>query len=351
MVACVVSTESTGSFEVEIFPIEKNVNSELPRYEASLMALEKGVATWDNLRVIARYGRASIKDEDYKKVISRFDPDLSLPKGEFSTVTSFGRGRENLNRYRVLSSGNTVLFEKIFRIDSKSFAVSEWVDQYIRPVAIEHGWSIPRLVEKRTGNRVIAAYYEFVEGSRFKRRSVTRASVEITSALRSVDPDLQKSFPCTRSGASAHIHFAKGIESISAALKANGHEDAVEMVEKDVRYLDSCGTCFCHGDLIFKNLLKPRMVIDWDRSGYYPHGLDIAHAMSKSMKLKSVTRSYKKLARYLESAGLIDIDLDRTMLMASFLYARRLNRSRANGNSVKLYQHARERLAARGAFA
>ena len=50
-----------------------------------------------------------------------------------------------------------------------------------------------------------------------------------------------------------------------------------------------------HGDLHGKNMGKPNVVIDWDRAGVYPLGLDIAYALSNEYHLIDLDGFYDVL--------------------------------------------------------
>ncbi|MFO7757078.1 MAG: phosphotransferase [Roseovarius sp.] len=243
--------------------------------------LETGMSDWETLRKWSRLisgDQLSSSPERFATLVARHDPGLALEDLHDAWIIGGGGGDFNLNAYRCGTLNGVPVFEKIYLLHSEGWRRVNWAYSRILP-RLEGRVRAPRLLHRRKGRRLAAAYFEYLP-------DLTQSSNDaIFDAVREfqqhvADLDMSGLEPML-ADFRAEPNFLRGAARLRKILTAAGRDpDEVDTVAASLTSPDT-RRIFTHGDLVPANIAADGVIFDWDRCGAYPPGYEIGSAIGR----------------------------------------------------------------------
>lgn len=265
-----------------------------------LKALEfsaEQVLDWDGLKDFSEVVRFTGDHKAYEQAIKQFDDDVTLLSYREATHCCFigsGLGHGTLNAYRKIEQEDIFYFEKIYLNESDDLVHLQWFEKYCRPLLNAECIRVPKILKMHEGGQITAVYFEFFTDPLDNCSQVLERVINVAFSLYELPlPKLSE----TR----AEIYQFERIEIYNACfehaqklLENAGGEKGLSL-KSMASIVKGLPHQITHGDLHGKNMGEPNVVIDWDRAGVYPLGLDIAYALSNEYHLIDLDGFYDVL--------------------------------------------------------
>ncbi|HSI77980.1 MAG TPA: hypothetical protein VK957_18920, partial [Lunatimonas sp.] len=218
------------------------------------------------LKGICSYLSKTNQHKIFEFLLYRYDPKIKFVK-DFNSKKfyGYGCGSGNLNVYRKFIYENEILFEKIYFKHCKDFHNINWFYNNLYCVITDLGLRIPIVKRIKEGDKLCIFYYEFLKLGDSRNYedafNVSNLLYKNRQLLVSSHHQLQDDQVFRR----GEVRLIKHLQAAGINL------DRYKMFKE--RMLKCLPVYFQHGDLT-TNCYKYNFVLDWDRSGYYPFGVD-----------------------------------------------------------------------------
>jgi hypothetical protein len=258
------------------------------RLTSALALTPTQVMDWQSLRDFSEVARFTGEHKAYEQAIFSFDPKLQLRSYEQASFIGSGLGCGTLNAYRKLEQGDIAYFEKIYLNESRDLTHLLWFEENYRPLLDDDYIRAPRLIKVRKGINATAVYFEFLFEPLDNCNRMPEQAIEVALSLYRQPINWDANLP-------EGVLAFETLDIYQACFKLTQHwiaENGVGSVQQLSDWEAKIKTLprqLSHGDLHGKNMGEPNIVIDWDRTGLYPFGFDIAYALSNTYTFVSVS--------------------------------------------------------------
>lgn len=219
----------------------------------------------------------------YELFLSRLDNKLKfLPARKNKSFFTSGMGKGNLNVYRKIIYNNETLFEKIFFKDHKDFYNVNWFYNNQYHIISGLGLKVPNIKKKIEGENLCIIYFEFLKLGNLKNYI---GAFHVSNLLYRN----RQLFVSSHNQLVEDYIFRRGEERfINHLMEAGINLDRYKIFKEKILY--GMPTYFQHADLT-TNCYESDLVLDWDRSGYYPFGVDYGFIIADMLNLKIINLS------------------------------------------------------------
>lgn len=261
------------------------------------------LSAWQKLNDLAEVARILDDQGAYIKAIKEYDSLLGvcLESFSFSRFLGTGLGPGTLNAFRQVIYKDQMLFEKIYCNYSDDFAHIEWYGVYLYDSLVIKGIHAPKIVRMLRGEKVTAVYFEFInnplDNLKTPLTDIIDIAQNITNIKLSTKAESQDSTYDVRSLDIYQACYNNAIKGLAECDLLLG--DPVALLASLEQVAMGMPKTVTHGDLHGKNIGKPNIVIDWDRCGYYPFGMDLGYILSNNYSYQSFNQFHDDLMGYL----------------------------------------------------
>jgi hypothetical protein len=289
--------------------------------------LKGGRFNWDDLNDYSRIASYDNKRYFFESVIKKYDSSIEFKNIKDSKFVGDGRGVESLNCYRRVSlyhNGEYIeCFEKIYKKSSIDLQKTLWFYTDIYP-QIENDLRIPKLISQ-SGSNARAVYFEWIEELNDLNESETAKFFSellvIFDKVKLSQSSLRKSEVINYT---EDAFFQFSYERSKSWVESNiGSEDVLILNSLNDYVLSNrrISRQFVHGNLSRSNILKNRVVLDFDNCGYYPLEYETASFITSFHRFHSVDEFESILSSYLIHNDLFTDKL--TFLFFTFVFYNR----------------------------
>lgn len=222
----------------------------------------------DELRIVSSLAAEDKNHIFYDALLRSFLPELKYDSAEF---IGNGIGGSSLNAFRKIKIGEELLFEKVYFSNHRDLQAVLWVDQLP-----ENSIRIPKIKNVLEGDFLTAVYFEYFELIPLENTSAEKELIRLSKELISLsfaenflsDGDISKeltAFDC-------HFEFKRNELEARRTLKTRDID-----FNKLKNKAESSFRVLTHGDLQPTNIFQSSTLVDWDSSGVFPVGMDVAY--------------------------------------------------------------------------
>ena len=237
--------------------------------------------SWNDFKLISELSDLLDDHKLYEDCLTQYDSVLELITSLDATKSKFigyGLGEQTLNTYRYIELQGEVYFEKIYLTQSDDLRHLLWFFKYAQDSIIQAGYRVPKILKVSKGDKLTAVYFEFIDNKLDNLNDFINNTLKIAFNLTNIrlsSEAIKESQKFKFQEAPLYRDNYIRLENFlfQQGVKAN---KLVEMQNK----INTMNGVFSHGDLHGKNLGNPNIIIDWDKSGVYPKGFDIAYILS-----------------------------------------------------------------------
>ena len=245
--------------------------------------------SWNELQLLARIIAHHIHDHNiFEQLLAHHDPLLSLPRMQDNEKHFIGKGAGtgSLQVYRKVVVENAPCFEKIYRNESLGLRKNQWFYTAINPHLDSSVIQAPKLIHVCRGKKLTALYFEYIDIALPTKAEALEITANKSKYFHALDQTVYATAPSIFYNFAISYGYSSGVAGIlrmfdSDRIKFETFRLMEETVKKNKK-------CFCHGDLSVVNLSSQNHVIDFDESGIYPFGFDIAKVLIGYLQPKSV---------------------------------------------------------------
>lgn len=229
---------------------------------------------------LARQGN----NREYEKLVTFYDQqvDFSDVVGCSGFVGSDGFGQGTLNSFRVVSTFDGLVFEKIYKKESLDWLKASSFINFHRDEFCDADLFVPSLIKAKIGQGLVVANFSYVEVVRGALEEHERLWRHCIARLSKLIPHSQA--PVEMTDIMLHKGFSRCLRKTKKFT--NSFQISLDIYDGAMRRLECMPRFLAHGDLTVKNTSLPCAVFDWDNCGYFPPGFDLAMCMVElNMKL------------------------------------------------------------------
>lgn len=291
-------------------------------------ALEGSKARWSGLKRIAQLLALTEDHALYQNVLQGQDAGLDFPKWHAAGFVGSGLGAGSFNVYRRLEADSGVLFEKIYSRKSRDLQRSAWFYRHTLPELPAPPFTTPRRCMLHKGRRLALQYQDYHElPEQLPKAEIPARAVELSLFFLDLPPPrgLHRA-PAAVRDFTLESNYVSGRAYLRAFLDAQGRAEAEAALAEIEATLARLPQVLAHGDINSPNAYRGGLLLDWDRSGYYPPGFDLGFSLSRTLKLAEAGALEDFVAArvlpYLDPARHADF-LKACLFFALVFYARR----------------------------
>lgn len=211
---------------------------------------------------------------DYVKLLMCYDETFKVPDSYiFDRFVGFnGVGEGTLNSFRILRSPNGFVFEKIYLTSSQDFIKFAHFLDHHQCAFGEGAVSVPLVMARAEGEKIAAVYFQYVDVRKVDTGQYLRMARACMESL--CQYPVEAELDDLLCDIYAHTGFSRCYRKTKGFLFGLSGEDA--WLDKALLRVSAMPRFYAHGDLSIKNMSAAGYVFDWDNSGYYPPGFDLA---------------------------------------------------------------------------
>ena len=249
--------------------------------------------SWEQLRALTPYMVHAKSHDLYERAVALFDGALAFPAdarpGRFITG---GKGGGSLNTYRKLSANGQPLFEKLYLRDSSAWQRARHFHDEVLP-QLEPDFPTPRILARTQGDRLMRVCFEFVEFRKCSTDCTDKAERILRRISKLAGPPEDFAFTDNPRYRLARHRLLALLDSPDNPLPPGSQNVILEWE----RILLDHPTVFSHGDLKRSNLSQDGVAVDWDESGFFPPGFDLAVLLSDYIRPRTLAQARAALER------------------------------------------------------
>lgn len=264
-----------------------------------LLPLLKGEISKKNLKYVTTSFASKNFHYGYEYIIKKYDPEISFKITTNASKKVFvgkGFGKNSLNSYRKIYSGNIKYFEKIYFTNSPD--LNNAIESANKLKGKNTRIKSPELFHIQKGKKISILYYEYLK---FKinqtEETFMKAVYNTQHDLIKIEKNEAKNFDIVEKIKNVQ-YLKQGIHLIkqSKILQPEILVSFVKLLKKKSEMLRS----YQHMDLCNRNVGLNNIILDWDTSGEYIFGIDVAFAITElSISYKSYI-DRKTIDKYIE---------------------------------------------------
>lgn len=212
--------------------------------------------------------------DNYLRLLDFYDGSLKLPDAyAFDRFVGFnGVGEGTLNSFRVLRAPCGLVFEKIYLTSSQDFIkLAHFLDHHQCAFG-EAAVSVPLVMARAEGEKLAAVYFQYVDVQKVELDQYLRMARACIGVL--CQCPVEAGLDDLLCDISAHAGFSRCYRKTKGFLFALNGDDA--WLDKALLRVSAMPRFYAHGDLSMKNMSATGYIFDWDNSGYFPPGFDLA---------------------------------------------------------------------------
>lgn len=231
-------------------------------------------------------------NEAYLREIIKFDTSIAeIKKMNFVRfLQTHGKGVDTLDSFRILEQENTLLFEKTYRSNSNDLKNTLY---FYSKINTNTHIKTPKLKNKLIGNKISILLFEETPHIKINDKD------HFTNIALLFIKELEKIAPIkTESNIYSLRCYRKSIEFCD-----NNNLDKT-VILKACNIIEKIPLFFAHADLNLNNISSTGIIYDWDSSGYYPVGYDLAciiteaNIYKKNDILQLIKHNYESKSRF-----------------------------------------------------
>ena len=211
----------------------------------------------------------------YQFFVRKYDPSVSFINYKTAEFIAAGGGDESLNLYRKVVTNDDLLFEKIYKVDSREFKNTYYFYTEIYSQVSALGIEVPQLICHEIGNKLAVMYLEFIE---FRKNN---NKINYKELFLKYDLAL-KQLP-TKSVAeienfqlfTSSTTYQRGKNKIIMDFPKEKRKFVEEFFLLLEKYFKRQELSFQHIDFHHNNIVNGKYLIDWDTASYYPKNYDL----------------------------------------------------------------------------
>lgn len=190
-------------------------------------------------------------------------------------LQTHGKGVDTLDSFRILEQENTLLFEKTYRSNSNDLKNTLY---FYSKINTNTHIKTPKLKNKLIGNKISILLFEEIPHIKINDKD------HFTNIALLFIKELEKIAPIkTESNIYSLRCHRKSIEFCD-----NNNLDKT-VILKACNIIEKIPLFFAHADLNLNNISSTGIIYDWDSSGYYPVGYDLACIITEANIYKKIT--------------------------------------------------------------
>ena len=237
--------------------------------------------SWNDFKLISELSDLLEDHKRYEDCLTQYDSVLELMTSLNATKSKFigyGLGEQTLNTYRYIEFQGVVYFEKIYLTQSDDLRHLLWFFNYGQDSVIQAGYRLPEILKVSKGDKLTAVYFEFIDNKLDNLNDFINNAFKIAFTLKNINLSSVALEESQKFKFQETPLYRDNYTRLQSILFQQGVKDnkLAEMQNK----INTMTGVLSHGDLHGKNLGNPNVIIDWDKSGVYPQGFDIAYILS-----------------------------------------------------------------------
>lgn len=231
----------------------------------------------------------------YERVIKSADKKIKIysyrefPNTEFITN---GSGEGVLNSYRILSSKNEKLFEKIYFKNDVVWEKKKYFHKHVYPQLVDNDIKVPGLKKVIEGSYLEVTYSEYFNLKALEENHYFENAIDMAIRLTNVE---------IKNNSSLYSYNSDPLFKKIKGKFFNKLPDSIELFENiDSYIIKHVKRRLCHGDITITNLYQENILIDWDGYGFYPLSYEFGFILSQQDMIRELTfDDYMNLEREL----------------------------------------------------
>jgi len=297
----------------DIKKISKKKNTEIHEL---VVNLQKGIypKNWDQLVKISTFVKLIEDHEVYNSMLKEYDNEIDFLKPiKSKEFKGTGSGEGTLNSYRKIQSNGTIYFEKIYNNDTIAFKKMVFFYENLLPQLNCCKVRVPKLLHLSIGTKISVAYFEFVDLVRPTIDEALKLANDTTICFYCLDVD------CSINPDFYNIKLDDRYKKKFYHLENNfPYNYNIKNIEKKIFLFNRFLT---HSDLATVNLGLPNYLIDIDKIGFYPIGVDTAGFMAYYFKFNSLEEIHEYLhCNYEDLRGIATIEHWREFIISTMYF-------------------------------
>lgn len=277
----------------------------------------------------------------YQFLLKQYDPSIQFIEYDNAKFIANGGGDESLNLYRKIIKGDSIVFEKIYRIDAREFKNALYFYENIYNQITDLGILVPKLQYKFIGKKLACMYYEFIEIDKNETRKGGFDFFKlIDEKMKQISPKRKGNLEEFQLFTSSST-YQRGKEKMIQDFPIEERNFAKQAFKNLEVYFLQHELYFQHIDLHHNNVINYKYLIDWDTASYYPPNYDYGTFASWKLleELKEQTDNYPLFVnKVMELNQKRDLNFEFSLLMHFVRFYPQLNFSTLFGKYYNDYK-------------
>lgn len=276
-------------FRLGIFPYTRNSPEKVKKYIHNVVTHKKET----ELIKITKRIRQKNNHSYYNAILKKMVPKWNIHPENPIFIGDNGRGSGSLNTYRMIDIKGKTFFEKIYFKSHQNIENIRHFQEVVYPL-IEKEIAAPQIKYFYEGPLLVITYSEYMELVPYPPSEIESHVIQLSKELYKISANYKintklETLPSTVRDYKKNARPIKNFKLARAKLNQSGID--TQLLEKRVQQSKRVLT---HGSIHNRNVLQGRILIDWDKLGYYPLGFEQAYLYYRLLPIKEKTRKRDK---------------------------------------------------------